>query len=106
MSGSFLSLKTNLLNRAQSCCTFAPAKIFYYIMKSLLKFSLLTALIISGKLAKQPAPAAVAQTVKTQLAPDSSMILVHQVYSAEPAQLGREKAQPQHGGSGFLAKMF
>jgi hypothetical protein len=96
----------NLLNKALSCCTFAPAKIFYYIMKSLLKFSLLTALIISGKLAKQPAPAAVAQTVKTQTAPDSSMILVHHVYTAEPAQSGREKAQPQPSGSGLLAEMF
>ena len=75
-------------------------------MKSLLKFSLLTALIISGKLAKQPAPVAVAQTVKTQLPPDSSMILVNHVYTAEPAQPGREKAQPQQSGSGLLAEMF
>ncbi|MBO2011989.1 hypothetical protein [Hymenobacter negativus] len=75
-------------------------------MKSLLKFSLLTALIISGKLAKQPAPTAVAKTVNTQAIPDSSMILVHQVYASEPAQPGREKAQPQQSGAGLLAEMF
>lgn len=74
-------------------------------MKSLLKFSLLTALIISGKLAKQAAPATVAQTVNTPTA-SSNVVLVHQLYGAEPTQPGREKAQPQQGGGGFLAKMF
>ena len=72
-------------------------------MKSLLKFSLLTALIISGKLAKQPAPSTVAKAVETQFSPDSSMILVHHVNTD---QLGREKAQPQQSGSGLLAEMF
>jgi hypothetical protein len=83
-----------------------PRKIFCYIMKSLLKFSLLTALIISGKMAKQAAPATVAQTANTQSAPSSSVVLVHQVYGNEPVQTGRQKAQPQQSGSGFLAKMF
>ncbi len=75
-------------------------------MKSLLKFSLLTALIISGKLVKQPAPAAVVKADKTQLVTDSSMILVHHVSTSEPAQPGRQKAQPQQGGSVLFAEMF
>jgi len=34
------------------------------------------------------------------------MILVHHVYTTEPAQLGQEKTQPQQSGSGLLAEMF
>ncbi|GAB3581260.1 hypothetical protein GCM10027345_23790 [Hymenobacter daeguensis] len=72
----------------------------------MLKFSLLTALIISGKMAKQASPATVAQTVNTQKASSSNVVLVHQVYGSQPVQSGREKAQPQQSGSGLLAEMF
>ena len=51
-------------------------------MKTLFKFFLLLALIVVGKLAKQPAPAAVAQT--RVAAPVSEVVLVHQVFTSEP----------------------
>lgn len=75
-------------------------------MKSLLKFTLLSALIISGKLAKQPAPAAVAQTTNTNVTPDTSVVLVHQITVAAPVQPIRQQAQPQQSGTGLLAEMF
>ena len=75
-------------------------------MKTLLKFTLLSALIISGKLAKQPAQAAIAQKEISQTAPDSSMVMVHQVLTSEPVQPAQEPARPQPSGSGLLAEMF
>jgi hypothetical protein len=75
-------------------------------MKSLLKFTLLSALIISGKLAKQAAPAAVAQSVETQATPTTSVIMVHQVLTSEPVKPAREQAQPQQSGNGLLAELF
>ncbi|WP_201983687.1 hypothetical protein [Hymenobacter rubidus] len=72
-------------------------------MKSLLKFSLLTALIISGKLAKQAAPATVAQTVKPQKPAQSSVVLVNQVYNAE---LAKPTQPSQRSGSGFITEMY
>ena len=75
-------------------------------MKSLLKFTLLSALIISGKLAKQTAPLAVAQTVQTTSVPDTSVVFVHQVTTAEPLKPSQEKAQPQQTSSDLLANMF
>jgi hypothetical protein len=75
-------------------------------MKALLKFTLLSALIISGKLAKQAAPAAVAQTVETKAAPNTNVVMVHQVLTSEPVQPAREQDRPQQSGSGLLAEMF
>ena len=75
-------------------------------MKSFLKFALLAALIITGKLAKQPAPAAVAQTETIKITPNASVVLVHQSLTSEPVEPTREQAQPQQSGSGLLAEMF
>jgi len=75
-------------------------------MKSLLKFTLLSALIIGGKLAKQPAPVAVAQIVQPQIVSDTSIVLVHQVLTSEPVEPVQEPAQPQQGGNGLLAEMY
>ncbi|GAC1379004.1 MAG: hypothetical protein NVS3B25_10310 [Hymenobacter sp.] len=75
-------------------------------MKSLAKFTLLSALIISGRLAKQPAPVAVAQNVETTAAPDTSLVMVHQISNSEPAKTSRERPQSQQGGIGVLAEMF
>ncbi len=55
-------------------------------MKAFLKFSLLLALIVIGKLAKQPAPSVLAHT-STETAPAmpaSQVTLVHQVLTSEP----------------------
>ena len=51
-------------------------------MKALFKFILLLALIVVGKLAKEPAPAALAQVQPTS--PVAEVILVHQVFTSEP----------------------
>ena len=67
-------------------------------MKTLLKFTLLSALIIGGKLAKQPVPAPVADKSTTS----NSLVLVHQVLTSEPVQ----PAQQQLSGSGFLTELF
>ena len=75
-------------------------------MKSLLKFTLLSALIIGGRLVKESAPVTVAQTAEPVAKPDSSIILVHQVLTSEPVQPTRQQAQPQQSGSGLIAEMF
>jgi|GEM_PF-2361150 hypothetical protein len=77
-------------------------------MKSLLKFTLLSALIISGKLAKQSSPVAMAQAVETTTASDSSVVLVHQVLSSEPAKPTQQptRVQEPQSGNGLVAEMF
>jgi hypothetical protein len=75
-------------------------------MKSLLKFSLLSALIISGKLAKQSAPATVAQTAVSPVSSNNSVVLVHQVISAQSAKPAQEQAPPRQRNSGILANIF
>ena len=75
-------------------------------MKCLLKFTLLSALIIGGRLVKESAPATVAHTAQSVAKPNSSVILVHQVLTSEPVQPAREQAQPQQSGSGLIAEMF
>jgi hypothetical protein len=75
-------------------------------MKSLLKFTLLSALIISGKLAKQSPTIAVAQNVETTTAPDTTVVFVHQVTSTEPAKAAQETVQPQQNGPSLLANLF
>ena len=77
-------------------------------MKSLLKFALLSALIITGKLAKQSTPAAMAQTptAKPAATANNSVILVNQVLPSKPVKPARKPAQPQQSGSGLIAEMF
>ncbi|MGY3087984.1 hypothetical protein ACVWYF_001017 [Hymenobacter sp. UYAg731] len=75
-------------------------------MKSLLKFTLLSALIIGGRLVKESAPPTVAKTVEHTAKPESSVILVHQVLTSEPVQPARQQTQPQQSGSGLIAEMF
>ena len=73
-------------------------------MKSLLKFTLLSALIIGGRLAKQPSPNAAAQ-VATQHPNNGSVVLVHQVLTSEPVPPTQEQDQP-HSGNGLIAELF
>ena len=75
-------------------------------MKSLLKFSLLSALIISGKLVKQPVPTAVAQTINPNALSDSSVVLVHQMLPVKLVKALRAQAPLPQSGSGLLAGLF
>ena len=75
-------------------------------MKSLLKFTLLSALIIGGKLAKQPAQAVGTQKSTTRPAAENSMVMVHQVLTSEPVPPAQEPTQRQISGSGLLAELF
>ena len=74
-------------------------------MKSLFKFALLSALIIGGRLAKQPASTSMAQA---QLVPanNGSVVLVHQVLTSEPVPANQEQNPPQHSGNGLIAELF
>ena len=65
-------------------------------MKSFLKFSLLLALIVVGKLAKQPVPPALAQATPT--IPTVEVVLVHQVLTSEPVL----RQPPALGPYGYL----
>lgn len=73
-------------------------------MKSLFKFALLSALIVGGRLAKQPAPATMAQA--TPVANNGSVVLVHQVLTSEPVPPAQEQNQPQPSGNGLIAELF
>jgi hypothetical protein len=75
-------------------------------MKSLLKFSLLTALIIGGRFAKTSVPTTAAQPNTFQGRPDSSVVLVHQVLTSEPVKPNREQTQPQQSGSGLITELY
>lgn len=75
-------------------------------MKSLLKFALLSALIISGKLAKQGTPVAAAQTVKITAAPDTSMVFVHQILPSDNVAPAQSKAHPEPANRSLLADIF
>ena len=74
-------------------------------MKSLFKFALLSALIVGGRLAKQPAPVATAQAAPAA-ANNGSVVLVHQVLTSEPVPPTKEQNQPQHSGNGLIAELF
>ena len=99
-----MALKLVLLNKPQFLRIFVPVVILSY-MKSLLKFALLSALIIGGKLAKQSAPAVAAQPTQTQAAPGASILLVHQVLTSEPVKPARQQAPPQSG-NGLITEMY
>lgn len=76
-------------------------------MKSLFKFALLSALIIGGRLVKQPAPTAMAQASHAKpAATTSSVVLVHQVLTSEPVPPAKEQTQSQHSGNGLIAELF
>ena len=75
-------------------------------MKSLLKFTLLSALIISGRLAKQTAPAAAAKTIETKTAPDTSMVFVNRITLLKPIKNGEEKNKGQQKNVALLYDMF
>ena len=75
-------------------------------MKSLLKFTLLSALIISGRLVKDSAPVSVARTAEPVAKSSSSVLLVHQVLTSEPVQPAREQNLSQQSGSGLITDMF
>jgi len=74
-------------------------------MKSLFKFALLATLVIGGRLAKQPAPAASAHAIPTQVN-SGAVVLVHQVLTSEPVPVAKEQNPPQHSGNGLIAELF
>ena len=74
-------------------------------MKSLFKFALLSALIIGGRLAKQPTSATMAQGTPAQ--PNTgSVVFVHQVLTSEPVPAAEEPNRAQHSGNGLIAELF
>ncbi|GAA3985513.1 hypothetical protein [Hymenobacter antarcticus] len=76
-------------------------------MKSILKFTLLAALIVTGKVVKQPEQAVAKQPVEAKGAANSApVVLVHQVLTSEPVKPAREQEQPQQSGNGLIAEMF
>lgn len=75
-------------------------------MKSLLKFTLLSALIIGGKLAKQTPPTAGAQITEKKTAPGTSLVFVNQFTPSEPVKTEEEKKKEQQRTAGLLADMF
>lgn len=76
-------------------------------MKSVFKFTLLAALIVTGKLVKQPVQSVARQSVEAKGAVNSApVVLVHQVLTSEPVKPAREQDQPQQSGSGLIAEMF
>jgi hypothetical protein len=82
-------------------------------MKILFKFCLLLALIIGGKLAKQSAPATVAQAPVSALQQDSlpsnptaSVVLVHQVLTSEPVPATSEGAQKEQQRQSSILEIF
>ena len=82
------------------------SQLFVTFMKSLLKFALLAAIIISGKFAKHPEPAIIVQNTKLVNQPNTSVVYVHQVLTSAPVKSTRGQAQPEQSGSGLLAEMF
>jgi hypothetical protein len=68
-------------------------------MKTLFKFSLLLALIIGGKVAKQTPPATVAaKTTTVNAQQPTSVVLVHQVLTSEPVVPASHSFRPDNGG--------
>ncbi|GAA4366420.1 hypothetical protein GCM10023185_37550 [Hymenobacter saemangeumensis] len=73
-------------------------------MKALLKFFLLLALIIGGKLTKQAAPATVANVSAPATHRNAPVVLVHQVLTSEPVAPATQ--QPPQLGSTVIMEMF
>jgi hypothetical protein len=85
--------------------TFAAA-LFYPFMKPFFKVTLLFALIISGKLAKEPAPVATAKTVQMKPASDTSVVFVNHLTAAQPVKPVSDKTQPEQSGINLIANLF
>ena len=79
--------------------------LFTIIMKSLFKFALLSALIVGGRLAKQPASASMAQAIPAASS-NGSVVLVHQVLTSEPVPPAQGQNPPQSSGNGLIAELF
>lgn len=76
-------------------------------MKSILKFTLLAALIVSGKLAKEPAQVATAPVKQIKSTANfNSVILVHQVLTSEPVRPALPTDQMPPSGNGLLTEMY
>ena len=78
-------------------------------MKSLFKFSLLAAIIISGKIAKQQtAQPAVAQRTHVTAAPKMPVVLAHETTTAAPVKNPRQQSQnqTQPTNSGIIIEMY
>ncbi len=75
-------------------------------MKSLLKFTLLAALIISGKLTKQTSAVATAPTIETKTTTDSSIVFVNQNTVPEPTKTNEAKSAKPEDNTPLLANMF
>ena len=75
-------------------------------MKTLLKFMLLSALIIGGKLAKKPASASKLPVTVTKTITGNSIVMVHQVLTSEPVKPSQQPSQQQSSGSGLLTELF
>ncbi|HEX8329943.1 MAG TPA: hypothetical protein VF629_20570 [Hymenobacter sp.] len=66
----------------------------------------MSALIISGKLTKQAAPVAVAQTVETTTIPDTSVVFVHHMLPNETVKPVRQQSQTRQSNPSFVSQMF
>jgi len=76
-------------------------------MKSVFKFVLLAALIVTGKLVKQPIQATAVPSAEAKSVNNSaSVVFVHQVLTSEPVKPALEQEQPQQSGNGLIAEMF
>ena len=77
------------------------------VMKSVFKFALLAALIVTGKLVKQPTQSVALQSVEVKRAAGTTpIVLVHQVLTSEPVKPAQEQEQQPQSGNGLIAEMF
>ena len=88
-----------------------PPQLSTVFMKTLLKFTLLSALIIGGKLAKKPASASKSPATINKTITGNSIVMVHQVLTSEPVkpsqqQPSQQPSQQQPSGSGLLTELF
>ncbi|WP_426058791.1 hypothetical protein [Hymenobacter sp. B1770] len=75
-------------------------------MKSLFKFTLLFALIVSGKLAKQPAAIAVAKNTESKPATDTSMVFASQMFLVQSIKPVQSETKPEQTDTSLMANLF
>ena len=77
-------------------------------MKSLLKFTLLAALIIGGKIAKKNDTAPIAGNVSTKTTPYAPVVRERGVQPLTPVKVSQRKPQPEQQPveSGLIIDMF
>lgn len=75
-------------------------------MKTLLKFTLLSSLIIGGRLARQPVPIAAAQTVEAGVIPVNFVVSMQQMLHPRPVNSVQKQPLPQRAPATSLAGMF